>query len=192
MNQTEVKIPKHKLRQLGIFLVSLLFVYIGYRMINSEFRSSRMSPGTATVFGYLGIAFFGLIGLLVFFNMLTLKPALILNKNGIINNSHLGGGYLIRWGNIKTVKIISIDKQRMIKITLRNDEEIYQQVNFLARKMMKVNGRFMGTPTFIPSVMIKMNLDDVLLIIKEHKKNNSKRRTFYKRAKAPSENEFES
>jgi hypothetical protein len=97
---------------------------------------------------------------------------MIINSEGIINNSHVGGGYLIRWNNIKSLKIISINNQRMIEIDLKDDEEIYNQVNFLARKWMKVNGRFMGTPTFIPAVMIKMNLDEVLNLIREQKKLN--------------------
>lgn len=172
MNQTEIKIPKHKLKQIGLLLASLAFVYIGYKMINSEIRSSRMAPETIVFWGYIGITFFGLSGLLIFFNMLTSKPALIINSEGIINNSHVGGGYLIRWKNIKSLKIISINKQRLIEIDLKDDEEIYNQVNFLARKWMKVNGRFMGTPTFIPAVMIKMNLDEVLNLISEQKKLN--------------------
>lgn len=190
MNQPEINIPKHKLKQIGLFLVSLLFAYIGYRMVNSEFRSSRMSPELATFFGYLGILFFGLGGLLIFFNMLTSKPALIINSDGIINNSHVGGGYLIRWKNIKSLRIISINKQRMIEIDLKDDEEIYQQVNFLVRKWMKLNGRFMGTPTFIPAVLIKMNLEDVLSIIREQKKINSKR-TMYNRKQAQATNELD-
>lgn len=175
MNQTEIKIPKHKLKQIGLLLASLAFVYIGYKMINSEFRSSRMSTEAVAFWGYIGIAFFGIGGLFIFFNLLTSKPALIINSKGIINNSHLGGGYLIRWQNIKSLRIISISKQRMIEIDLKDDEEVFQQVNFLARKMMKVNGKFMGTPTFIPSVMIKMSLEDLLNIIREQKKLNRKK-----------------
>lgn len=175
MNQTEIKIPKHKLKQIGLFLAALVFVYIGYKMTNSEFRSSRMSFEAAVFWGYLGIAFFGLVGLLIFLNILTSKPALIINSDGITNNSHVGGGYLIRWQNIKSLKIISINKQRMIAVDLINDDEIYNQVNFVARKWMKVNGRFMGTPTFITAVMIKMNLDDVLKIIRDQKKLNRKK-----------------
>ena len=174
MNQTEIKIPKHKIKQIGLFLASIVFVYIAYKMINSGFRSRRMSPEMATFFGYLGIIFFGFGGLLIFFNLLTSKPALTINATGIINNSHVGGGYLIRWKNIKSLRIITINKQRMIEIDLKNDDEIFQQVNFLSRRLMKVNGRFMGTPTFIPAVMIKMNLDDVLSIIREQKKLNMK------------------
>lgn len=37
---------------------------------------------------------------------------------------------------------------------------------------MKVNGRFMGTPTFNPAVMIKMDLDEVFNLIREQKKLN--------------------
>ncbi|MBU2062252.1 MAG: hypothetical protein KKH44_10450 [Bacteroidetes bacterium] len=172
MNQTEIKIPKHKLKQIGLFLASLAFVYVGNKMINGAFRSSRMSPESVNFWGYIGIAFFGLAGLLIFFDMLKSKPALILKTEGIINNSHFGGGYLIRWGNIKSLRIISINKQRMIEVDLKDDDEIFRQVNFIARQWMKVNERFMGTPTFIPAVMIKMNLDEVLSLIREQKKLN--------------------
>ncbi len=174
MNQIEIKIPKNKLKQIGLFLASLIFVYIGYLIINEEIRIRRMSPETTVFWGYLGIVFFGCGGVLILADILISKPALIINSNGIKNNSHVGGGYLIRWGNIKTLKIISINKQRMIKIDLKDNNEIYSQVNFIARNWMKVNGRFMGTPTFIPAVMIKMNLDDVLEIIREQKKLNRK------------------
>lgn len=170
MNQTEIKIPKHTLKQIGLFLASLVFVYIGYRMINGELESTRISYGTIVFWGYLGIAFFGLSEMFIFWNLLNSKPALILNSEGIINNSHVGGGYLIRWKNIKSLKISSINNQRMIEIGLKDDDEIFNQVNFLFRKWMKLNGRFMGTPTFIPAVMIKMNLDEVLHLIREHKK----------------------
>lgn len=41
--------------------------------------------------------------------------------------------------------------------------------------MDEVNSRFYGTPTFIPAVMIKMDLDEVLSIIRQQKKLHSKR-----------------
>ena len=143
-------------------------------MINSGFSTRRMSPYMATIFGYVGIVFFGFACIFIFFDLLTSKPALTINSDGIINNSHVGAGYLIRWKNIKSLRINSTKNQRMIEIDLKDNEEVFQQVNFLSRRLMKANGRFMGTPTFIPAVMIKMNLDDVLSIIQEQKKLNMK------------------
>lgn len=175
MNQTEINIPKYKLKQIGLLLASIVFVYIGFEMIHSDFKSSRMSSGWTVFFGYVGIAFFGLGGLFIFFNLWTSKPALIINSQGITNNSHLGGGYLIRWENIKSLKIISIQNQRMIKVDLKDNEEVLGQVNYITKKWMKANQRIFGTPTFIPSVMIKMDLEAVLNLLREQKKLKSKK-----------------
>ncbi len=64
----------------------------------------------------------------------------------------------------------------MIAIDLYIDDEIYNQVNVVAKKWMKVNQRIYGTATFIPSVMIKMDLEAVLNILREQKKLNRKKK----------------
>jgi hypothetical protein len=173
-NKDIIIIKKHLLKQILLILICSIFVYISFLMINSHFQSRRMSPLMATIWGYLGLVFFGFGGVTILLNLISSKPALIIDSRGIINNSHFGGGYLIRWGNIKSVKIINIEKQKMIKIGLRNEEEIYSQVNYFIRKMMKLNSKFSGTPTFIPGILIKMKLDDLLTLIQEQKKNNSR------------------
>lgn len=170
----EVVIKKDKIKQIGLLLACVIFVYIGYHMVANDFGSSRYSPEFVRFFGMIGIVFFGFGGVVILYNLLSSKSALTLSTSGIMNNSHIGGGYLIRWENIKSLKIISVNKQLMIEIQLKNREEIYSQVNGFARRWMKLNDRFMGTPTFIPAVMMKMKLDDVLKVILEQKKINTK------------------
>ncbi len=174
MSQNEIVIKKNKLKQVGLLMVSFIFDYASYLAMNGHLKSSRYSSEFIQLIGIIGIIFFGFGGILMFYNLLTGKSALVLNSFGIINNSHIGGGYLIRWENIKSLNIITINKQKMISVDLKNDQEIYDQVNLMSRYWMKLNCRMMGTPTFIPSVMIKMNLDDVLNIIREQKKLNKK------------------
>ncbi len=175
MQTKVIQIPKDKFKQLVLALISVLFVYIGYLMVNGWITGGRYSSSSTLLYGYAGVVLFGIAGILILFNMLTSKPALIISKEGIVNNAHAGGGYLIRWNNIRSMKIITVSKQKMIQIDLKNDQEIFEQVNYISEKWMRLNSRFYGTPTFIPAVMIKTDLDEVLSIIRQQKKLHSKR-----------------
>lgn len=175
MNSKPIYIQKDKFKQLGLAAISLLFVYIGYYMISRDAGTGRMTPVMAHVYGYIGIAFFGSIGLLILFDVFTSKPALKMGQDGLVNNSHFGGGYKISWNNIQSLSIIAVRKQKMIRIDLKEDEEVYKQVNFLSRKLLGVNSRFYGTPAFIPATMLKSELEEVLSVIKHQKKLHSKK-----------------
>lgn len=175
MQTKAIHIQKDRFKQFGLVLVSFAFVYTGYLMITGLFESSRYSALSSLIYGYAAMIFFGVVGLTILFNLFTSKPALIIDKDGIVNNAHVGGGYIINWSNIESMKIISINKQRMISIDIRNDQEIYRQVNFFSEKWMRLNRRFFGTPTFIPAAMLSLELEEVLSIIRQQKKLHSKR-----------------
>lgn len=166
---TSIRIQRNKLKQLGLLIGCIAFVVAGYLMVTGFFKGN-MSEIKMKTFGVLGIVFFGPIGLFKLFNFITSKPALLINQEGIRNYSHFGSGYLIPWQNLKYLNIISIKNQRIIEIGVHNPEEIYEQVSFLSRKLMKSNERYMDSPAYIPTSVLSMPLEEVIEIIHEQKK----------------------
>lgn len=170
MNQNEIIIGKHKLKQIGILSGALVFVFLGFLMIKNT--SSGFSFQLDKLYGFIGIFFFGLIALFTAINLLSSTPALIINVNGITNKLNFSGSYTVDWDNIKSFNIVTLQKQRMIAIYLKDDNAVSNQGNSINRFLMKLNQRYMGTPVLISSVMIDSKLDDLLNIIQEQKKAN--------------------
>ena len=139
-------------------------------MIFDGIETSRHSPFFVKLFGVIGILFFGPIGILIIIEFLRFRPALKLNDRGIQNFSHAGGGYIIDWDNIKTMRIKTVSKKKFIVLELYDSNKIYTQVNRFTKWWMKLNEKQYGSPTFIPSILIKVKLEDVIEQIREFKK----------------------
>ncbi len=169
VNIQPLNIPKSKLKQFLVILGSIIFVYLCLWLPGSDLKTLKQPSFLIIFISLIGILFFGLIGILIIIDFFSFKPALILNENGIINNSHAGGGYLIEWTNIKSMKIKSIGKQKWITFELRDSQKIYNQVNSFTKWWMKINERQFGAPAFIPSILINEKLESVLIQIREYK-----------------------
>jgi len=172
LTMDEIVIRKSRWKQLLLLFGCLCFVILGYIMIVRDVSSSRYSVESVQFYGTIGILLFGLVGLLIIYQMIQSKPALKIDKSGITNYSHVGSGYLVYWANIKGIKIITLQKQKMIAIYLKDETEIFDQVNRASRFLMKLNSKFTGTPALIPSNTSTLKLEDVLQIIKEQKNIN--------------------
>lgn len=171
MDEQTLTIQKSAIKQLLLILGSAGFVVIGYFMIFGGLETSRHSPFFIKLFGVIGIMFFGPIGILMIIEFFRFRPALKLSNKGIQNYSHAGGGYIIEWDNIKTMRIKTISKKKFIVLDLYDPNKVYSQVNRFTKWWMKLNEKQYGSPTFIPSVLIKTKLEDLMKQIREFNKH---------------------
>jgi hypothetical protein len=171
MSKPEIQIPKNRLKQFGLLLSAILLEYVGYLMIKypNDFESSKMSPEVVYFLGFIGCIFFGFGIAFLLFDLFSLKPAICVNSDGIYNNSSFTSNYFIRWNNINSIRLVTVNKKRMIKIDLKNEDEIYQQVNFLKSKILKLNAKFFGTPVIIADVLLKMKIEELFNLMKKEK-----------------------
>lgn len=169
MDENQVVIKKNIGKQLLLLSGSILFVIASVYMINDGFGSSGYSTQFRLVTGIIGILFFGITGLFILFSFVKLRPALIINNQGITNNSSAGSSYVISWDNIKSLSIITVSRKKLIAITLEDNQKVFEQVNFLTRSFMKLNDHFYGSPAFITTAMIKMDIETLLKLIRDQK-----------------------
>jgi hypothetical protein len=122
---------------------------------------------------YIGII---LSSLGIFFytkKLLDKRPGIILDNNGITDNSGgLSSLGVIAWNDISTIKEIAIRQslgiwkithQKFIGLVFINPASyILQQQNVLKRKEMEYNHKIFGTPVLISSNGLKMNHAELL------------------------------
>ena len=103
------------------------------------------------------------------FNAKKNKPTLVIDENGITDNSTLNNCGFINWDHIKNIEIRKGVNMTFLCFDLIDDSKILSLANPIKKSIMKSNKRKLGTICVIPEVLINENLDIVLNEINHHK-----------------------
>ncbi|HUR11518.1 MAG TPA: STM3941 family protein [Flavitalea sp.] len=181
-NKIEIAVSKSKLTKL--LIVSILFLSGGLWMIvsnpdtsnalfNNPFVKALASYG-ATIMGLIGIYFFSR-------KLFDNKPGLVIDENGIYENTSIFNFGLIPWSDIShiygsAVQASIASKQHFITIGLFNPEKyISREKNLLKRKLLSANAGSYGSPIHISANGLKTNSDELLkLLIEEYAKHKDR------------------
>jgi len=174
-NRTEISLSKAKLTKLLIF--SALFLLGGLWMIitnpqtsNSVFNNpiiKALASYGSTLMGIWGIYFFSK-------KLFDKKPGLVLNEQGIYDNTSAFKFGLIPWSDISEIYERSIQasiasKQYFVTIGLVNPEKyISREPNVLKRKLLIANSKSYGSPIHISTNGLKTNHKDLLKLVMEY------------------------
>ena len=139
-------------------LGSLLFVTIGILMFNSE-PSRKYSSTFLQAWGIIGIAFFGLTAVYFFKKLLELKPGLIMDENGIWNNSSIISNHTIKWSELSGVGLTKIGKEKILFLYFKDDRSFIKKFNFLERFFMKLNLSLYNSPIGISTRSLKYDVE---------------------------------
>jgi hypothetical protein len=169
-----IELSKSKLTKLLIF--SVLFLVGGLWMITTNPQISNPvfnNPIVKTLASY-GSAIMGLFGVYFFARKLfDKKPGLIIDENGIYDNTSAFNFGLIPWNDIsqiyeRTIQASIASKQRFVTIGLLNPEKyISRETNAIKRKLLAVNAKSYGSPIHISTNGLKINHADLLKILNE-------------------------
>lgn len=107
----------------------------------------------------IGIIFFGFATLYLIYRTITKKELVIVDENGITDNSSAASIWFIPWNDIKNIEIKStetqkinslltpqskkaIEKQKFISLTLNNEEKYLEQIPQWKRMLLLSNKQF--------------------------------------------------
>ena len=164
-----ITIPLSKGKLLLSTLGAFAFVAIGFWFVLAPpSRTGSLLEFTfLMVLGLVSILFFGGITILVIRKLFDSRPGLIINEQGINDNS---GGLslgLILWQDIVDIQVQQIQRQRLILILVKNPQDyLDRQSNGWKRKLMAMNYRQYGTPLSISSNGLKISFAELLEILK--------------------------
>jgi hypothetical protein len=161
----QIEIPLSKTKMMLTFFGSLLFVGLGLWFLTNPPKSTHWLFGNPTVIFITGIAsviFFGLVAVTIFRKFSDKKPGLIINKQGITDNSSGVSAGLIPWTDIQEITISQVMNQKFLMFIVKNPEFYLDKVtNPLKRNAMKMNYKTYGSPISISANALQTNFDDL-------------------------------
>jgi hypothetical protein len=166
--ETIVPLNKIKLRKhLGI---SIVFVGIGLYILTIDVEKQTGFLKDNFLLKMLGIILilcFCILSVYYVKKWRDKKPALIINNDGIIDNSSIFSVGHILWEDAKYISVEEVYKNRSICIFLDNpDKYLNRQSNLLKRIFMQLNSRKRGMYITFPEAALDYNFNELYNIIR--------------------------
>lgn len=167
MNRIEIPIGKTKILilMIGVFVFVILGIFLIITpdtFITILFRN----PQLIRLAGVAGVLFFGAAGIFGLRKLFDKTIGLIVDENGITDNTNASSVGLINWTDITEIKTEQVMSTKFLLIFISNPDKYLNRVNGFKRKLMMGNMKMYGTPLSITSNTLKYKFDDLEKLIK--------------------------
>lgn len=167
---SKTEIPLSKTKITGIFIGTIIFIILGLLFIGSPeaFVSPIMkSPEVIRITGIASVVFFGFCFIFVARKLFDNKPGLIIDQNGITDNTNATSMGLIEWEDITGIEKKQVMSNRFLILhTNRPEKYIDRAKNVIAKKAMDMNNKTYGSPITIISNSLKIDFNDLEKLIR--------------------------
>lgn len=160
---------------IGAIIFVVLGVMVCYKPEN--FVSVMYENKTLIRFaGILSVVFFGACSVYGMIKLFDKRYGLIIDRNGIIDNTNASSVGLINWADILSIETQQVMSTKFLLIFVTNPDKYLNQTTGLKRKLLQGNMKMYGTPLSITSNSIRCNFDDLQTLtnsnLDEFKKNH--------------------
>ena len=181
--ENKIEIPLSKNKIILLTISSFLFVITGIWLFtnSAEIQNHSMrllrNPIVVKSVGIMGILFFGATGIYGIRKLFDNKAGLIINENGITDNSNASSIGLIEWNDILEIKTKQVMSTKFLLIVVENPEKYIEKAKSgMKARLMKTNMKMYGTPLSITSNTLNYDFERLeKLINTEFEKNNNAR-----------------
>ena len=164
----ETIIPLSKTKIILLTIGSMAFVAASGWMWTIGGPEMTMDTLLYKLVSVVGVLFFGMTGIYGLTKLFDNKPGLIINQQGLMDNSSAVSGKLIKWSDIESFEVSQIQSTKFILIFVQNPQHYIDQASYVGRFWMKMNHKTYGTPLSISSNSLKCNFDELIKKIEEH------------------------
>lgn len=168
-NEPRLEIPLSKSKLLLLLCGALGFVAIGLWFIMSPpviQNSFWGNPLKTRLAGYASVIFFGLCAFFLIRKLPDKRPGMIIDNNGLEDNSSGISGRRIPWSDISNISFIEIQRQKIILLEVKNPQEyISNQTSSFKKKIMEMNFKLYGTPLSLSSNGLKISFDELYKLL---------------------------
>ena len=153
----------------AMMAIALLFVAGGLWMASldpAEILTKRKfnNPTFVHGVGWAAAIMGALVGLLVLRKLFDKKPGLVLDEEGIFDNSSAASAGFIPWKDIAGFDVLTIQKQRMMVVRLVDPEKYIARGGTLRQMFNRINSKMSGSPISITSSTLRIGFDDMLAL----------------------------
>lgn len=170
-NEEQIEIPLSKTKMTLAFFCSLVFVGLGIWFLVNPPKVRNLilvNPTMIFIIGIVSILFFGLVAIMIFCKFSDKKAGLIINRQGIIDNSSGVSAGLIPWTDIQEITIVQVMHQKFLMVIVKNPQEyLYRVASPVKRSAMKMNYKSYGSPISISANALQTDFDKLHKLMNE-------------------------
>jgi hypothetical protein len=163
--ENQIEIPLNKKKLYLMLFGSIIFVCIGTWLVVSPPKSNHPIFGNPIIIltsGISAIIFFGYIAFSLFKKLPDNKPGLIINSEGVIDNSSGVSAGIVLWKDITEITTSNVMNQKFLMLIVKNPEEyINRQNGIVKRKAMEMNYKSYGSPISISANTLNTNFEEL-------------------------------
>ncbi len=126
--------------------------------------SAYWSGDEVFIYGIIGVIcmlFFGICLIYFILKLFDRAPGLILNEEGIVDNSSYIAGGLIRWKDIHNIELYQLAGQKMIGIQLKDPDSYLRSQKGIKRRLISINQGMVQAPVNIAQSALRMPLEQI-------------------------------
>jgi hypothetical protein len=157
-----INIPLSKKKIVLLILGSILFVVAGIWMFLFQAdHQTRFNPLLVKIVGIAAVVFFGATGLVGIQKLFDTQMGLIIDQNGITDNSSGVSVGFIDWADVRGLRTSKVMSTKFILIEVNDSEKyINKATNFKAR-LLRQNLNMYGTPLCIASNTLDFSFNEL-------------------------------
>ncbi|PKB16550.1 STM3941 family protein [Flavobacterium sp. 5] len=170
-----IEIPSSKIKLILMLIGVSIFIIGSYylfqypeRFISYRFKSVEFIKAV----GLFNLIFLSLAWIYLPIKLFDKKPGLILDENGIFDNSSAISVGLILWKDIDSIKLIYAVKNRkssrILLINVHNPEKYIDRSNRFKKMLLNLNNKLYGTPLTIGLSALKYNFERLEKLINQN------------------------
>ena len=148
-----------------LFAGATAFVAAGLWMWANPYQTPRLNSLYVKAVASASVGFFGLCAVYALFKLFDTAPGLIVDAEGIIDNSSGVSAGRIPWSDISGFKISTIQKQRFLTIEVYDAEKYVRRANVLKRPLVALNAKYFGSPIQISANTLKTDFDELIQLV---------------------------
>lgn len=168
MGKIIIEISKRKLMVLLLGGIGFVFFSIWFIVKPADFVNF-LTRSEAIVFtvGVVGAIVFGFATIILFIKLFDKKPGLIIDQEGIMDNTNSSSVGLIRWSEITGITTKKIASTQFILLQVKNPEEYISKASRLKKLSLRQNLNSYGTPITLTSVGLDCTFSELERLILE-------------------------
>jgi hypothetical protein len=173
-----VAIPFSK-RKLALMLVSsIAFVVAGAWMWSIAESQPILDTIWLRTVGAAGVLFFGGCGAFACYKAVDRRPALMIDREGIVDNSSAVCAGRVPWRDIVDIRVSEIAGQRVLTIDVCDPQRYLERGGAMRRWLTAANTRLVGGPVNISASALGVRFDELVNLLVEalarHKRNEQR------------------
>jgi hypothetical protein len=161
----ETVIPLSKRKIALLLFGSAAFVVGSIWIWSIADTQTRYDPLYMKAVALAGVSFFGLCAIYGCFKVFDTRPGLIIDEQGIVDNSSAVAAGRIPWDEVVALNISEIAGQHLITISVVEPQKYVGRGNFLRRMLNAANTKLTGSPINISSNTLGIKFDELVHVL---------------------------